>query len=142
MGRRIIICIACTVAVLGCKTDAQRFVESGGELLDVDEVRELYRGNVMAGVIPSVSTGFYIRFLRNGRMTGKTTSKTGEDTDKGTYKISDDGMVCYFWTKWKFGNRCVFVYHLGDLYKAFTQKNDKLLIVQKIYSGDRDSPVL
>jgi len=136
MFRLVIICSFCLVGILGCKTDEERCLSSGGKVLNAVEAKAVYRGNTMTGEIPSQNMQFQVHYASDGAMSGRVTLAGATDTDKGAYAISGNGMLCTRWTKWHVYNGCIAVYQEGNTYKMFNQATGEILITQKMLKGD------
>jgi len=65
-------------------------------------------------VIPNSFTGY---FAKDGTMNGGFVNKPDDapQTDKGTWKVSNDGKVCVTWEQWFNGKeQCVYLYQLTN----------------------------
>ncbi len=136
MSRFVIICLLCSVGILGCKTDEERCLSSGGKILNAIEAQKVYRGNTMTGEIPSQNMQFQVYYAADGAMVGRITIAGATDTDKGAYAISGNGMLCTRWVKWHAFNGCIAVYKEDNIYKMFNQTGGDLLLTQKMLKGD------
>ncbi|MBN1653375.1 MAG: hypothetical protein JXA30_06315 [Deltaproteobacteria bacterium] len=136
MSRLIVFCFLCLTLALGCKTDEERCLSSGGKILNVVEAQKVYRGNTMTGEIPSQNMQYQIYYAPDGAMVGRVTLAGVSDTDKGAYAIGANGMICSRWIKWQAFNGCIAVYKEGEIYKMFNQTGGELLATQKLLKGD------
>jgi hypothetical protein len=131
-----IIGLFCVFIGVGCKTDQERCVSSGGKVLSAAEALKIYRGNTLTGEIPSQALQFQIHYAEEGQMVGRVTYAGSTDTDRGSYLISASGMLCARWIKWQVFNGCIPVYREGPILKMFTQPSGELLATQKMLKGD------
>jgi hypothetical protein len=136
MSRLFIIGLICLLIGVGCKTDQERCLGSGGKALSNAEATKIYRGNTMTGEIPSQNMQFQIFYAADGQMAGRVTLASVTDVDRGTYLISANGMLCARWIKWQVFNGCITIYKEGQIFKMFTQPSGELLTTQKVLKGD------
>jgi hypothetical protein len=136
MSRLFIVGLLCALIGVGCKTDQERCVSSGGKLLGASEVQKVYKGNTMSGEVPAQAMQFQIFYAVDGQMAGRVTYAGATDTDRGSYLISPNGMLCARWTKWQVFNGCIGIYQEGPIYKLFIQTSGELLATQKMLKGD------
>jgi hypothetical protein len=136
MSRLVIIYLVCLVGMLGCKTDEERCLSSGGKILNAVEARQVYLGNTMTGEMPSQNMQFQVHYAADGAMSGRVTIAGASDTDKGAFAISGNGMLCTRWVKWQAFNGCIAIYKDGNIFKVFNQANGELLTTQKMLKGD------
>jgi hypothetical protein len=135
MWRTVVTGLFCLCIASGCKTEEERCIEAGGEILDARELRKLYPGNTMSGVIPAFNVKFHVFYEPGGVMMGTAFSGVGTDTDRGHYVIKKSGELCTRWNKWQ-SSGCAPVYRHGDEYKIFNPAGGALLATQRLRKGN------
>jgi len=86
---------------------------AGDEIVSIKKNRHLYAGNTAVGVSPS-GRRFRVYFGKDGKVVyndSKGLSQTG------TWVITDDGMMCYDWRKWR--DRCYSHKESASIYQSF-----------------------
>lgn len=126
------------VCVPGCKTDEEHYIDTGCRKLTATEVKKLYNGNAMRGVLVpwSINAGFHVYYYPNGIMVAKFITQKGNYNDMGSYSILDDGSLCCVWRLSQNDLNCDHVYKCGDHYKVFRSTGGELLIIQRMASDN------
>ncbi len=140
MGLSTVVALIASLSVslaVGCKTEEEKCLASGGKVLTAAEVKKIYTGNTMSGTIPAFNTKFHVYYHHDGRMIGAAVSGVGKDSDQGTYTIKTNGLLCTRWNKWQ-GSGCAPIYRHQDEYKIFNPSTGVLFVRQRMRKGNSE----
>ena len=82
------------------------------DIVSTKENRHLYAGNTAVGVTPN-GRRFSVFFSEDGKVIYNDSKRLSQT---GTWIITDDGMMCYDWRKWK--DRCYAHKESGGTYQS------------------------
>lgn len=115
--------------------------------LNKDDVTQLFSDKTITTIPAATLNGKIIKnaftgyFSKDGKNYGSFQSKPeGEaQTDTGTWRVDDNGMLCYKWQHWDSSKeRCVGVYKLNNGYLIVNDQNgfESLILSDQIKSGN------
>ena len=86
---------------------------AGDEIESIKKNRHLYAGNTAVGVSPS-GRRFRVYFGKDGKVVYNDSKGLSQTS---TWVITDDGMMCYDWRKWR--GRCYSHKESAGTYQSF-----------------------
>lgn len=109
--------IALTVAALAlaaCASQAEKMAEAGKEPMSRQEVLDLMADSTERGVLDN-GVDWVVYWDPSGEVRGLSTWSGGGERDRGTWSVSEDGVVCRKWEKWQDAQEgCWKFYEEGD----------------------------
>lgn len=124
---------------LSLDTDKTLAEKQGLAKLDGATLREKLRGNTLSGVLKALNDAkYHVFYAEDGKTSGKLLGPLA-DTDKGAYRIEDNGDVCVKWNKWANATEnCGPIFAAGDELKMFDPSGG-LAVVAKLRDGNPES---
>ena len=115
----VAILVAVTITITGCagvtpsETLEEQLLASGFRQLNSHEIETMLNNKTLHGKFGTSKATVFLE--SDGSIHGKTLSSSGSvSRDRGTWKVSSDGLFCDTWNSWQAGTDCDKVFVRGD----------------------------